>query len=106
MEVKKVPGQKPGSFIWFGEDGLYYHRKPRSVGGCTYYCIWKTKYKCTGKAHSKSDGKDFECVEEHSGREKAMQYHESIRMEHEITKVCLDDLSLEVTRTIQEHLRR
>lgn len=108
MDVQQVPGQKPESHIWYGEDGYYYHRKPRSVGKHTYYCIWRGKFKCGAKAHSRLDGTLFELDEEsvHSGHEKALQYHVTIQMEKDITAKCLADMSLELAPTIDEFCRQ
>ena len=106
MDVQSIPGQKSDSCIWFGDDGWYYHRKSRPKGQHTYYCIWRTRYKCGGKALSNLDGSLFRMVDEHRGHDISPQYHETLLMENRITDMCLQDMSLKVADTIDQVSRQ
>lgn len=106
LKAKTIPGQKTGnSTIFYSEDGWYYHKKHKNVGNLTYYCVEKTSLKCTGKATSNLDYTNFRKVEGHSGHEKALHYHETVRLEEEITAKCLADQSLDVSEVIEATTR-
>ena len=79
---------------------------PKNAGYLSYYCINKSKLKCPGQAVSDVDGSNFQVRVNHVGHSKALQYHKAAELEDQIIDICLNDMSLPVSATIDDHMWR